>query len=133
MDSCLFIVLRLIWFVFIGLPIGWVCIQIGWLFMITIIGIPIGLMIFNRIPMIMTLQPDLEDRYRLQLAENQVFQGNPVQVPLLFRLIYLILIGWWFSLIWINIGYLFSVTIIGTPIGFWMFNRLPAVIFLTRN
>lgn len=133
MNSCLFLILRLAWFICIGMPVGLFCINAGWLCMITIIGIPLGLWIFNRIPMIMTLQLDPEDRYRLQLAENEVFQGRVVQWPLLLRLIWLVLIGWWLSLFWVNIAYLFSVTVIGLPVGFWMFNRLPGVIFLTRT
>lgn len=133
MDSCLFLILRVVWFVLIGLPFGWVCIQIGWVCMLTIIGIPIGLMIFHRIPTIMTLQVDLEDRYRLQLEKNQVFYGSPAQLPLVIRLLYFVLVGWWASLLWINIAYFFSVTVIGIPVGFWMFNRFPEVIFLTRN
>jgi len=133
MDSCLFLLLRLVWFVFIGLPFGWLCLNVGWFFMVTILGIPLGLWIFNRIPMIMTLQPDIEDRYRLQLAENEVFHGSVVQQPLLLRILWLILVGWWLSLIWMNIAYLLSATIIGIPLGFWMFNRLPMVIFLTRT
>lgn len=133
MDSCLFLVLRLVWFVFIGLPVGLVCINVGWVCMITIIGIPLGLWVFNRIPMIMTLQLDPEDRYRLQLEENEVFHGGVTQWPLILRLLWLLVVGWWLSLIWINVAYLCCVTVIGLPVGFWMFNRLPAVIFLTRT
>ncbi|NLI76809.1 MAG: YccF domain-containing protein [Candidatus Riflebacteria bacterium] len=133
MDSCLFLLLRLVWFVFIGLPVGLFCINFGWICMVTIIGIPLGLWVFNRIPLVMTLQPDLADRYRLSLQENEVFRGEPEQWPLLARILWLVLIGWWLSLIWINVAYLFSVTILGLPVGFWMFNRLPGVIFLTRT
>ena len=132
MDSCLFLLLRALWFVFIGLPVGWFCIHVGWFFMITVIGIPIGLWIFNRVPMIMTLQPELEERYKLSLRQNQMFTGEVEQITLPVRLLWLVLIGWWFSLIWMNVAYLFSATVIGIPVGFWMFNRLPWVIFLTR-
>ncbi|MFZ2956615.1 MAG: YccF domain-containing protein [Candidatus Ozemobacteraceae bacterium] len=134
MDGCLFLCLRFIWFVFIGLPVGWICIQAGWICMLTIIGIPIGLLIFNKIPLIMTLQPAVADRYRLSLQENEVFRGGDiVQHSLIIRLIYFILFGWWLSLLWINFAYLFCITIIGCPIGFWMFNRLPALTFLTKT
>ncbi|MBF0548339.1 MAG: YccF domain-containing protein [Candidatus Riflebacteria bacterium] len=133
MNSCLFLILRIIWFVCIGLPVGWFCIHIGWLLMLTIIGIPFTIWIYNRIPMIMTLQMDVEDRYKLKLRENEVFQGIDEQYSMLIRIPYFILIGWWFSLLWINIAYFFSASIIGVPIGFWMFNRLPLVIFLTQS
>jgi len=133
MNSCLFLVLRLIWFVCIGLPVGWFCLNFAWLCMITVLGIPVGLWIFNRIPMIMTLQPDLEDRYRLGFEEGRIFRGEIEQLSLPLRLLWLLLIGWWASLIWINVAYVLSATVIGVPVGFWMFNRLPAIIFLTRT
>ena len=133
MDSCLFLILRVIWFVVIGMPAGLVCIQFGWICMLTIIGIPLGLFVFNLIPMIMTLQLDVEDRYKLALQEDDVFHGKVSQISLLIRLPYFLLVGWWFSLIWVNVAYLFSISVIGIPFGFWMFNRLPFVTFLTRS
>lgn len=132
MDGCLFLLLRLAWFWTIGLILGWGGIWIGWICMLTIIGIPFGLFIFNRIPMIMTLQLPHADRYKLTLQENEVFVGNGAQLPLFLRIIYFLAIGWWLSLFWVHIAYLLSVTIIGLPVGFWMFNRLPFVIYLTR-
>ncbi|MBF0410273.1 MAG: YccF domain-containing protein [Candidatus Riflebacteria bacterium] len=133
MDSCLFLILRIVWFVFIGLPLGWTCIQIGWFLMLTIIGIPISLWLFGKIPMIMTLQLKVEDRYKLNLRENEVFLNNTDQYSMLIRIPYFILIGWWFSYIWINLAYILTATVIGLPFGFWMFNRLPFVVFLTKS
>ena len=133
MNSWLFFILRFVWFVMIGLPVGLICIQIGFILMLTIIGIPIGLWIFNQIPMIMTLQPDLRDRYKLGLRENEVFTGNGAQLPLILRLLYFILAGWWLSFIWVNLAFFVSATVIGIPIGFYMFTCLPGVAFLTRN
>lgn len=132
MDGCLFLLLRFAWFWTIGLVLGWGGIWLGWICLLTIIGIPFGLFILNRIPMIMTLQMPQADRYKLSLQENEVFTGNGAQLPLILRILYFLAVGWWFSLLWVHVAYLLSVTIIGLPIGFWMFNRLPFVLYLTR-
>ena len=55
------------------------------------------------------------------------------QPPFLLRALYFILIGFWFSLIWALLGWLFCVSIIGLPLGVWMLNRLPAVTTLMRH
>jgi uncharacterized membrane protein YccF (DUF307 family) len=133
MDWLLFLILRIVWFVFVGLPLGVFFLHVGWFCMITVIGIPLGIWIFNRIPMIMTLQMNIEDRYRLEMREVDIFKGNVEQWPLLPRLLYLVFVGWWLSLLWLWVAFGFAATIIGVPIGFWMFNRFPAVIFLTRT
>jgi uncharacterized membrane protein YccF (DUF307 family) len=44
-----------------------------------------------------------------------------------------VLIGWWLSLIWSLLGWLFCVTIIGMPLGVLMLNRLPNVTTLMRQ
>lgn len=48
----------------------------------------------------------------------------------LVRFIWYILIGWWLSGIAIGLGWFFALTIIGLPVAFWIFNRIPAVMTL---
>jgi uncharacterized membrane protein YccF (DUF307 family) len=129
MNSWLFFVLRFVWLVRIGLPIGLISIQIGNCLMLTIAGSPLGLWMFNQIPLIMTLRPDLKDRYKLGLQENEVFQGAGTQLPLILRLLYIFLAGRWLCFIWVNLASFVSVTIIGIPIGFYMFTCLLKVAF----
>ena len=52
---------------------------------------------------------------------------------LLIRALYFVLIGWWLSAIWLTVAWALHVSIIGIVIGFWMFNRVPAVITLARS
>jgi hypothetical protein len=43
------------------------------------------------------------------------------------------LVGSWLSAIWLAIAWACSTTIIGLPISFWMIDRAPKVMLLTRN
>jgi uncharacterized membrane protein YccF (DUF307 family) len=40
--------------------------------------------------------------------------------------------GWWFSAIWMATAYLLCLSIIGLPLGFWMFDLTPTVVSLKR-
>ncbi len=52
---------------------------------------------------------------------------------MLLRAIWFIFIGWWLSGLAITVAYLFCVTIIGLPVGFWIFNRLPLILTLRER
>lgn len=52
---------------------------------------------------------------------------------LLIRALYFVLIGWWFSALWIAAAWALHASIIGMLIGFWMFDRVPAIITLARQ
>jgi uncharacterized membrane protein YccF (DUF307 family) len=84
--------------------------------------------------LVLTLR--MESSYRVtELRDGQIsarFLG-PQQHGWLLRLVYFLLIGWWFSLIWALLGWLLCVSIIGLPFGVWMLNRLPAVTTLMRH
>ena len=47
---------RIVWYIFIGWWLSGLAIALGWLLAVTIIGLPLAFMIFNRIPAIMTLR-----------------------------------------------------------------------------
>jgi uncharacterized membrane protein YccF (DUF307 family) len=48
----------------------------------------------------------------------------------LVRLIWYVFIGWWLSGLAIGVGWFFAVTIVGLPIAFAIFNRIPAIMTL---
>ena len=55
--------LRALWFIFVGgwLALAWIA--VAWIFNITIIGLPVGLAMLNRVPQVMTLSPGPEQEW----------------------------------------------------------------------
>lgn len=125
------ILLRLLYFVVIGLWLSGIWTAVAWFLCITILGLPLGLWMLNRVPQVSTLQPS---RHDLVIAtDGRIYQTRDEQVPFLIRAIYFLLIGWWFSGIWLGAAWLLCSSIIGLPIGFWMYNRVPTIITLART
>lgn len=54
------------------------------------------------------------------------------QLPWLARAVYFLLIGWWFSAIWIVLAWLIAITVLGLPVAQWMFLRVNAILTLQR-
>jgi uncharacterized membrane protein YccF (DUF307 family) len=110
--------IRALWFLFVGLWAGQVWMVIAWLLNLTLIGLPLGLWMLSMMPQVMTLR---QERRGLRLPADR----SPA--PFAVRAIYFVLIGWWFSLVWMELAWLASATIIGLPLGFLMFERVGTV------
>jgi uncharacterized membrane protein YccF (DUF307 family) len=104
---------------------------VAWFLSVTIIGLPLGVWMLNRLPQVTTLQPQRDDL--VVTSDGRVFSNRVPQRPFVLRAIYFLLIGWWFSAIWMAAAWALSSSIIGLPLGFLMFNAVPAVMTLQRN
>jgi len=128
-------IIRVLWFVFIGWHVTLYWIVIAWVLNLTIIGLPLGLWMLNRVPLVLTLRT--QRSYSVtEVRGNRVVEWrteNAPQSPFLVRVLYFVLIGWWFSLLWSLLGWLLCVTVIGLPLGVLMLNRLPEVTTLMRH
>ena len=127
---------RALWFYFIGLPIGLPWTIIAWVFMITIIGLPVGLWMINRLPQITTLRfKRTETVIRNQGGQTMVSTRDIHQRPFFGRALYFILIGFWFSLVWLILAWLLALVTLGfgLPLAFWMFDQAAAVTTLARH
>jgi uncharacterized membrane protein YccF (DUF307 family) len=122
------ILLRVVWFVLIGWWLTGILSAVAWGLNATIIGLPIGLWIINRLPFLATLRP-VESFYRV---ENGTVVSAVEQRPLLVRAVYFLLVGWWLSGLWMGAAYIFLISIVGLPIAFWMYGRIGAVTTLFR-
>lgn len=127
--------IRALYFIFLGLWLGAIWMTIAWILVITIIGLPIGLMMLNRIPQVMTLKPVRENRYLVQKDGRWVMRSYTREQPsFLARALYFIFIGWWFSALWLLSAWAISgITLgLGLPLAFWMFDQVPAITTLSH-
>jgi uncharacterized membrane protein YccF (DUF307 family) len=129
--GCLF---QILWFAFIGWWLGQAWMIVAWILMITIVGIPLSVMMLNKLPWIIALRNEpvkvkVTRRADGNLVEREI---DKRQVNILVRAIYFILVGWWLSAIWMEAAYALCMSVIGLPIGFWMFDLVPAVVSLRR-
>jgi uncharacterized membrane protein YccF (DUF307 family) len=126
--------LQILWFAFVGIWLGQVWMVIAWLCMVTIIGIPAGVWMMNMLPKIIALRESshivrVATRMDGRLVSQEV---DAPQVNILLRAVYFLLIGWWFSAPWMEAAYALCLSILGLPLGFWMFDRVPAVLSLKQ-
>ncbi len=129
------LLLRAIYFIFIGLWLGGVWTIIAWVLNVSIIGLPLGLVMLNRLPQVMTLKPVKTNRYLVQSDGRWVMRTYSGDQPsFLARTLYFILIGWWLSALWLILAWAITgVTLgLGLPIAFWMFDRVPAITTLSK-
>lgn len=126
--------LQILWFAFIGIWLGQAWMVVAWFFMVTIIGIPIGVAMLNMLPKVFALREPTRKVMIRTSQDGQVIRDEiePPQVNILLRAVYFILIGWWLSALWMEAAYAICLTVIGLPVGFWMFDRVPAVLSLKR-
>ena len=124
------LLIRALYFVLFGLWFSGLWAAVAWVLCVTIIGLPLGLWMLNRLPQVVTLKPSSNDL--VVTATGQVLQRDVPQAPFLLRAIYFLLIGWWLSALWIALAWALCASIIGMVVGFWMFDRVPGIISLAR-
>jgi uncharacterized membrane protein YccF (DUF307 family) len=124
------LLVRALYFVLFGWWFSGIWAVVAWIFCLTIIGLPFGLYMLNRLPQVVTLRPNRSDL--VLTSAGRVIERDVPQLPFLLRALYFVLIGWWLSAIWIAIAWALNASIIGMVIGFWMFDRVPALITLAR-
>ena len=127
-------IVRILWYVFIGWWLSALVIVLGYALMLTIIGIPVAFALFNRIPQTLTLRARTE-RYQVEVRDGvgYVSAGTERQRPWYWRALYFLLIGWWFGAVWLVAAWLIGLLIITLPITFLMYNRTSGVMTLQRH
>jgi uncharacterized membrane protein YccF (DUF307 family) len=125
-------ILRVIWFFLLGWELTGVWILIAWALNISLIGLPLGLWMIDRVPQVLTLRAR-SGSYLIDLKDGHTKYISSRQMPFLVRAGYFILIGWWLSLIWAGAAWILCATILGLPLGVPMLNSLPMITTLHRN
>ena len=101
---------------------------------VTVIGLPLGFMIFNRLPAIMTLRPRTEvHTTEFRDGVTYVTGGTIEQFPMWARALWFLALGWWIGAIYLGIAWFLCVIIVTMPIGLLLFNRVGAVMTLLRH
>lgn len=125
------LLVRALYFVVFGLWFSGLWAAIAWIFCVTIVGLPIGLWMLNRLPQVVTLAPS--NGTLVINAAGEVRTAGVRQLPFLVRALWFVLVGWWLSALWIALAWALCASIIGMILGFWMFDRVPAIITLRRG
>ncbi len=122
------------YFLFIGSWLSQFWIVGAWLLNLSVLGLPLGLMMLNRVPQIATLKAvRTQTQVTMQGGAVVISQGQVAQQSFLIRALYFAVIGWWLSLLWAELAWLACVSVIGLPFAFWMFDRIPALTTLARR
>ncbi|SFR33192.1 YccF domain-containing protein [Halogeometricum limi] len=117
------LLVRALWFLVVGWWATPVVVNVAWALNATIVLLPLGIKLINLVPTVLTLK---EPR---SLSRPESVRG---QRSLLVRAVYFVFVGWWLSFVWANAAAILAVTIVGLPVAYWMFNRLPFVTSLYR-
>jgi uncharacterized membrane protein YccF (DUF307 family) len=125
--------IQVIWFIFVGWWLGAWATVIAWLLNITIIGLPLGLLIINNLPILIALIPEKRQQVLVQSGSRTVVMDRSLpQHNFILRALYFLLIGWWWSAVWMLLAYVLCLTILLMPVGFWMFSLAPLMTTLKR-
>jgi uncharacterized membrane protein YccF (DUF307 family) len=119
------LVVRAIWFVAVGWWLTGVLLSVAWLLNLSVVGLPLGIKLVNKVPKALTLKSSGSDIDRIEFGKSS--GGSP---GLFVRGVYFVLVGWWASLIWTSIAYVLCLSVLALPVGIKMFNKLPKVVSL---
>src|SRR3954469_15816138 len=98
---------RAVYFLLIGWWLTGIWSALAWGLLASIIGLPIGVWMINRLPQVLALMPGRGIVVPGPDAAGHRTQGvsRAPEQPFLLRVIYFLLIGWWFSAIWMAAAY----------------------------
>jgi len=125
------IAIRTLYFLFIGWWLGLLAGIVAYLLCASFIGAPLGVLIFNRYPRILTLKPVKE--IQVTASNGKTVTMAQSEVNLLIRIVYFLAIGWWLGALALKVGWILCITIIGMPLGLLILNQLPLLMTLKQN
>jgi uncharacterized membrane protein YccF (DUF307 family) len=127
------LVVRTIWFLFVGWWLTGIVNVLAYLIALTIIGLPVAFMIFNRLPSVLTLRPrTVQATHAVSDGVTYVTETAVPQRAFWKRALYFVLVGWWLGAVWSVLAWVLCVLILTLPLGIMMYNRLPAAMTLRR-
>jgi hypothetical protein len=124
---------RALWFLAIGWWLSAFFIVAGYVVVASIILLPMGLWMLNRIPQAQTLRPRTRE-FTTQFRDNAIVftEGRKQQTAWYLRLLYLPA-GLVLGAVWLVAAWLLGLTVTGLPLSIMMVDRAPTVITLQQN
>lgn len=127
------ILVRAVWFIFVGWWATGIWLGIAWFLNVTVIGMPIGIKMINYVPKVVSLKGRTAGNgVGPQGGDAGVEQHNTAQRSLLVRAVWFLFVGWWASGIWMGLAYAATLTVVGLPVAIWMYGKLPLIVSLYR-
>jgi uncharacterized membrane protein YccF (DUF307 family) len=127
--------IQLLWFFFFGVWLGQVWMAVAWLLMITVIGLPVGISMVNVLPKIIALRAPVR-HWKIYICGPCDTEKQEIKVPQLnfyLRAYYSLFIGLWLCAVSMEAAFWLCASVIGLPIGFWVFDWIPAILSLHRS
>ncbi len=137
---------RLIYFCFVGWWLGYAWLSVGFFLCALVVTLPVGLVMLNRLPQIMTLKAAgkqtsvnvststmMQNGMMMNTTNVNVNIGGTQQLNFFVRAVYFVFVGCWVAYLWANLAYLCCATIVLLPVGMMMFEKLPAILTLRKN
>jgi uncharacterized membrane protein YccF (DUF307 family) len=126
---------RIVWYLFVGWWLTGFVITVAYLAALSIIGLPLGFYLFNRIPTVLTLRPRTMTYRATTTAGGATFfqEMHVSQPPMWIRAVYFVCVGWWLGALWMSLAYTLCLIIIGLPLGIMMFDRVGGIMTLHRH
>jgi uncharacterized membrane protein YccF (DUF307 family) len=128
------LLVRAVYFLLVGWWASGIWLGVAWFLCVTIVGLPLGIKMINRVPLIVSLK-DREVETAITRDDDghvSITESGPEQYSLAVRAAYFLLVGWWASGVWLSIAWLASITVVGLPVAVWLYSRLPFVVSLYR-
>ena len=126
-------IVRALYYLLIGWWFGLFWVLLSWFMYATVIGAPLGIIMFNKVPGAISLKARERDIQVTSDTEGYaVKQVALEQRPLWVRVLYYPF-GLVFSLLAIFLGWSLCVLIITLPLGIMLFNKVPAIASLHRG
>ncbi len=127
------VLVRAVWFLFIGWWLTGFASAIAWLCLVSIAGLPLGIYLINHIPTFLTLRPRTRHLVATEVGGQLLLtEQQHKQKPWYIRGLWFVVVGWWLSAIWMGVGYVLVLLIVTLPVGLMMYNRVPAIASLYR-
>lgn len=120
------------WWLLIGWWAGLIWVSVAWFLMLSVIFLPAGIWMINRISQVIALRSPRQTLQVTTVGGATIIKQGPDQVNIFLRIAYFFVFGIVLSAIWMIIAYALCLTVFLMPVGFWMFDKTPAVLTLQR-